>query len=235
MIILAIIAVAAVIEFLFEDFLSEHLMSPHALEHLYHVSQIGFAFVTFFFLRLMSYNKKYMFAVAVPVLEAALVIVAHLTGIGVKISEDYVLSVGIMTYVLLITNIVFYVLQLALVIAENKKHQNTSYFVYGLMSMTLLAGRTIQWFFPQSKVFLVSITITVLLYTIFLANSVKQTDEITKLLNRDSFDNNINRTPIGAIIMIYDIDCFKQVNDNNGHDYGDIVLEKIGNMLMKVY
>ena len=234
-VICSIIAIATVVEFLFEYFFAERLLSPDSLEGMYPAMQIAFALVTFFFLRMMSYDRKYLFALAVPFVEVVLIIIGNLTETGVIISDDYVLSTGPMVNVISALNISFYIFQLILVLLSNKRHQNTSYFAYGLMSLTLLAGRLIQWFFPQSKVFLFSITITVLLYTIFLANSTKQTDEITKLLNRDSFDNNINRTPNGAIIMIYDIDYFKQVNDNNGHDYGDIVLEKIGNMLMTVY
>ncbi|MCR5457971.1 MAG: GGDEF domain-containing protein [Clostridiales bacterium] len=234
-VVLVIIAVTAVIEFLFEYFFAERLLSPDALERIYPVTKFSFAVIIFFFLRLMSYDRKYLFALAVPALEIVLMLIGQANGIGINITEDYVLDTGIMVNIVAVINVAFYIYQQVLVIAENKRHQNTSYFVYGFMSLTLLAGRIIQWVYPQSKVFLFSVTITALLYTIFLANNTKQTDEITKLLNRDSFDNNLNRTPVGAIIMIYDIDYFKKVNDNNGHDYGDEVLEKVGRMLMTVY
>lgn len=59
-------------------------------------------------------------------------------------------------------------------------------------------------------------------------------DTLTKLLNRKSFDHELNmikrKKNLYGIIMI-DIDNFKNINDTYGHQNGDIVLERIGQLI----
>lgn len=66
------------------------------------------------------------------------------------------------------------------------------------------------------------------------------TDPLTHLSNRrstmDKFDEMIYKAqaenqPLGVIML--DIDCFKQVNDNLGHQAGDVVLKKVAALLLK--
>lgn len=60
-------------------------------------------------------------------------------------------------------------------------------------------------------------------------------DPLSGLLNRRGFEDeaaalleNADRfgAPVGVIIA--DIDCFKQINDSNGHAFGDIVIAELG-------
>lgn len=61
------------------------------------------------------------------------------------------------------------------------------------------------------------------------------TDELTGLYNRRHFNkifedeiNRAKRDGHALALMIFDVDCFKQYNDNYGHPKGDIVLKEIG-------
>ena len=85
-VICSIIAIATVVEFLFEYFFAEHLMSPESLEGMYPAMQIAFALVTFFLLRLMSYDRKYLFALAVPFVEVVLIILTRKPFLGSRIT-----------------------------------------------------------------------------------------------------------------------------------------------------
>ncbi len=64
--------------------------------------------------------------------------------------------------------------------------------------------------------------------------SLALTDELTGLYNRryllahlDELIERVNRDGIGAAILVFDIDHFKQVNDTHGHDGGDAVLREL--------
>lgn len=61
------------------------------------------------------------------------------------------------------------------------------------------------------------------------------TDSLTKLLNRNGLKSRLLDKELldPAVVVVLDIDRFKQINDNHGHDLGDIVLQRLSMMLIK--
>lgn len=59
------------------------------------------------------------------------------------------------------------------------------------------------------------------------------TDPLTQLLNRYGLQSELRVKPANAqgIVAILDVDHFKSINDNFGHDAGDLVLVKLANIL----
>lgn len=62
------------------------------------------------------------------------------------------------------------------------------------------------------------------------------TDALTGLGNRLGFERYLSRLPVGEpfALMYLDLDHFKEVNDTHGHQAGDTVLVKVGEMLRAV-
>ncbi len=67
------------------------------------------------------------------------------------------------------------------------------------------------------------------------------TDALTNIGNREFFNENIEKeinrakrykTPLS--LLMFDLDFFKKVNDNYGHDVGDIVLQEVSKAVKKV-
>lgn len=61
-------------------------------------------------------------------------------------------------------------------------------------------------------------------------------DSMTQLYNRGSFEKKVNQTlmeknDVNSIFFIIDIDSFKSVNDNYGHDIGDKVIKDFSSIL----
>lgn len=61
------------------------------------------------------------------------------------------------------------------------------------------------------------------------------TDSLTKLLNRNGLKSQLRERELlaPAVLVVLDIDRFKQINDNYGHDLGDIVLQRLSMLLTK--
>lgn len=64
------------------------------------------------------------------------------------------------------------------------------------------------------------------------------TDELTGLLNRRGFDEALRRVLMsasrygdGGVLLVCDVDDFKNVNDRHGHATGDLALREVGNLL----
>lgn len=65
-------------------------------------------------------------------------------------------------------------------------------------------------------------------------DKVSQTDPLTKIANRRGLEHyaaSITSDITSRVILAIDIDHFKQVNDNYGHDFGDLVLKKMASIL----
>lgn len=66
-------------------------------------------------------------------------------------------------------------------------------------------------------------------------------DSLTQMNNRHFFWGNLNRTidiakenNTSVTVMLFDLDCFKEVNDTYGHDVGDILLRQISHRLSSI-
>ena len=58
-----------------------------------------------------------------------------------------------------------------------------------------------------------------------------RTDALTGLLNRGSFDHLLANHGGNIALLMIDVDMFKSINDKNGHEVGDRVLQNVGNTL----
>lgn len=71
-------------------------------------------------------------------------------------------------------------------------------------------------------------------------NIQKDTDELTGLKNKGALTRSINEflaseTSSKGIIFMMDVDRFKSINDNYGHDIGDEVICQLGNFLARKF
>lgn len=59
----------------------------------------------------------------------------------------------------------------------------------------------------------------------------RDVDGLTGLLNKRAFDEAATQAPPGALLVLCDVDYFKQINDRFGHGIGDEVLRHVARLL----
>lgn len=70
---------------------------------------------------------------------------------------------------------------------------------------------------------------------VFALEMIQQTDSLTELLNRRGYENYISHIDQKCVVVFFDVDEFKLINDNFGHQLGDSNLKSISFLIKKVY
>lgn len=79
------------------------------------------------------------------------------------------------------------------------------------------------------------ISIGMILFYVYYNSLVSQVDPLTGLFNRRCLDVRKNSIRNPAVLIFLDVDYFKEVNDDYGHQFGDTCLSEITTCLKKVY
>lgn len=114
-------------------------------------------------------------------------------------------------------------------------YQNRNIILLALILILMTVGISIQLVDRNVHVDWVSVALATMLFYIYYNQLILQIDAVTGLLNRASYERNIERLKAPAVFIMFDVDKFKNVNDTYGHAFGDACLEKIGALIKMSY
>ena len=104
-----------------------------------------------------------------------------------------------------------------------------------LTMLMVVIGIAIQFVYSNIRIDYLCIAVgNMLLYNRYY-KTMLQVDAVTQLLNRRCYDVNIADTGSHAVVLFFDVDKFKQVNDRYGHSVGDTCLRNVAMQLRTVY
>lgn len=114
--------------------------------------------------------------------------------------------------------------------------QNRSRVLIYPLIVFLAAETIIQIALPQLHVTWLCVTLLSVLYFIYCSEMWNQLDALTGLLNQNSYLNRaVEMRRSGEVLVVFDVDDFKLVNDCYGHLKGDICLAEIAACIKKAY
>ena len=157
-------------------------------------------------------------------------------GLVFSVSADNVYSRGQYFYIYIIMYFAAIVYLSVSTFVTAREFQNRSRaLIYPLM-IFLTLETIIQVALPDLHVTWLCVTLLSVLYFIYCSEMWNQLDALTGLLNQNSY---LNRTAemrcSNGVLMVFDVDNFKQINDRYGHTQGDICLAEIGHCIKKAY
>lgn len=158
------------------------------------------------------------------------------SGLVFSVSQENIYSRGPYFFIYIIAYFIS-ILYLSLsTIFVSKQFQNRSKaLIYPLM-IFLVAETIIQILVPDLHVSWLCVTLLSVLYFIYCSEMWNQLDGLTGLLNQNSFLNRseeMNYT--NGMLIVFDVDDFKHVNDEYGHVKGDLCLRIIADCIKKAY
>lgn len=99
----------------------------------------------------------------------------------------------------------------------------------------ILVGLAAQMVDSSIKVDWICLPMAAMLFYIYYVNIILETDSLTMLLNRRSYDSALTQTDEPLALLIFDVDNFKRINDDYGHAVGDDCLRQVGSLLRGAY
>jgi len=109
-------------------------------------------------------------------------------------------------------------------------------FIFMLMIVILVICVVIlQFTVLNLQVDWIGASIGAIMMYVYYDQLVQQVDDMTKMLNRRSYNCRIETFDKNAAILIFDVNNFKYVNDTYGHNFGDQCLIKISEEIRKIF
>lgn len=163
------------------------------------------------------------------VINIVLTVLSPIYGFIFFVSPDNSYCRGPYFFVFIISYLLSMVFLLMKTLHVISVYQNKTKLVLFWILFLVLAGSTMQILWPSVRSAWISVTLAMVMYYAYYNELLEKHDAVTNLFNRQAYEYHLQRLEArghGAVIL-FDVDDFKQKNDEYGHPYGDACLKKV--------
>lgn len=115
------------------------------------------------------------------------------------------------------------------------KYQNNNKGILGMTLLFFVSGVTLGMVYSQIRVAYICVAIDTIIIYVYYTGIIEKMDSMTGLLNRRSYESRIVNMEKKVRVLFFDVDNFKYINDNYGHQFGDECLRIVGRAIRAVY
>lgn len=189
-----------------------------------------------FFIGIMFYDKGILrwFQASLAGINVVIVIFNVFFKFLYNFNDDGVYSHGSFYWVYLVVYILSTLFCLIQGFRMMHQYDFKNWYQLMLAAVCLVAAIIIQSIIDVPLDFF-ALSICSLLIYVFITEVSGQTDSITGLYSRKTFDVRFSELENNSVVAIIDIDLFKDCNDKYGHRFGDEVLKVLGEEVFKIF
>ena len=157
-------------------------------------------------------------------------------GMVFSVSADNIYSRGPHFYIYIVMYFGAILYLSASTVITAREFQNRSRLLIYPLILFVMAETIIQVALPELHVTWLCVTLLSVLYFIYCSEMWNQLDALTGLLNQNSYLKQTGGVRCkGGVLVVFDVDDFKQINDRYGHIQGDRCLAGIAECIKKSY
>lgn len=116
-----------------------------------------------------------------------------------------------------------------------QQYQSNNSIFMSMIILLVIGVITMQFALSNLRLDWTCASISAIMMYIYYDQLVQQADDMTKLLNRRSYNCRIETFHQPAAILFFDVDNFKYENDTYGHNFGDKCLIGISSEIKRVF
>lgn len=199
-------------------------------------------YVDFFFHRSERRLKKILPIIAIPAVISMLLIIFSLFNNGVfYIDSNNLYQRGNLFWLNAILYYSYFGISLVRILINRKNVKRKEYYTLLLFGVLPAIGGFIQTIYPNQTFLWLGVSLSSLIVFITIQNDAIRKDYLTDLYNRRELDRYLKqiirdkRSDESILMIIIDLNCFKQINDNYGHLEGDRALINTANILTSTF
>lgn len=153
---------------------------------------------------------------------------------SVDAANNYSRESGFWIYMLMYYAGIGYLILNTLEMAQNFQNRGHE-LIYGLAGF-IAVGTLVQILIPDIHITWLCVTLISVLFFLYCNEMWNQLDGLTGLLNQKSYLNRtINLHSEDRMLILFDVDDFKRVNDTYGHQAGDKCLREIAMCIKRAF
>lgn len=186
--------------------------------------------------RKTALRRKIRIAVCCEIAYLMFLLVSVPYGMVFSVSVDNMYSRGphFYIYVIMYFGAILY-LSISTIITAREFQNRSRILIYPLI-LFVMVETVIQVALPELHVTWLCVTLLSVLYFIYCNEMWNQLDALTGFLNQNSYLNQTQKIKYNSgVLVVFDVDDFKQVNDCHGHVKGDLCLAGIAECIKKAY
>lgn len=231
----ALLPIAAISEWLgvFWDGAPEVFRIPHIIAKTVDLSIAPFAIILW--AASLNRTKRLKWYLGGAILNMLLQIVSAFTGFIFYFDVNNVYRHGDFYFIYTAICLIFLLIQGYEFICFSRNYQYRHLVPLVAIAVFALGGVSFHQIFPEIRVDWLCAAISFSFSYALYESLVYQRDGLTKLLNRRSYETLISELKKPALILVFDVDNFKSINDTYGHDVGDTVLKNTAGAILSTF